>query len=90
MLLGEIVSAFVQTGLLLCCTHEQKSEKYIVSFLVCNYDSHLSHSNNTVSFCFSIVPGIFGSQQGQHLEIIKQMLQQSLTDQANPAVSNNQ
>ena len=38
-------------------------------------------------FVFSVVPGVFGNQQAQYLDVIKQMLQQCLQDQANPPVS---
>jgi len=37
-------------------------------------------------FC-SIVPGIFGNQQNQHLDSIKQMLHSCLIDQSNAQVS---
>ena len=37
-------------------------------------------------FCRA-VPGIFGTQQAQYLDVIKQMLQQCFTDQNNPQVS---
>jgi len=35
---------------------------------------------------FSIVPGIFGNQQNQHIDSIKRMLQQNLADQTNSVV----
>jgi len=35
---------------------------------------------------FSIVPGIFGNQQNQHLDSIKQMLHSCLIDQSNAQV----
>ena len=35
---------------------------------------------------FRAVPGIFGTQQAQYLDVIKQMLQQCFTDQNNPQV----
>ena len=37
--------------------------------------------------CSSIVPGIFGAQQTQYLNVIKQMLQQNLSDPTHKNVS---
>ena len=35
---------------------------------------------------FSVVPGVFGNQQAHYLDIIKQMLGQSLQDKEHPQV----
>lgn len=36
--------------------------------------------------CYSLVPGVFGNQQQQHLGMIKAMLTSSLADNGNPPV----
>ena len=36
---------------------------------------------------FSQVPGVFGNQQAQYLDVIKQMLHQSLLEQGSQTVS---
>ena len=43
-------------------------------------------STKDVSYRFSIVPGVFGNQQAHYLDIIKQMLSQSLQDKDHPQV----
>lgn len=43
-------------------------------------------SLNVVSSHCSLVPGVFGNQQQQHLGMIKAMLTTSLADAANPTV----
>lgn len=42
---------------------------------------------NIDQYSFRSVPGVFGNQQGSYLDVIKQMLQQSLTDATNYNVS---
>ena len=38
----------------------------------------------TLLFYYSVVPGVFGNQQTNYLDIIKQMLSQSLHDKDHP------